>query len=139
MYREGWGVKRDYAKAIELFEQSGDDHALSNLGYMYQTGQGVKQDSEKAYFYYIQAAEKGDNNAQYNIAMVFLSGQGMERNLDLAEHYLKAATAQGNEEAAVILTELRKYTCQPSYLSMLRVRAQITPAQRVLLQAFRDL
>jgi len=40
--------------------------ALSNLGFMFDHGQGVQMDSQKALMYYSKAAKKGDVNARKN-------------------------------------------------------------------------
>ena len=40
--------------------------ALSNLGFMYEHGQGVEEDEARALSYYIRAAKKGDAYAAKN-------------------------------------------------------------------------
>ena len=44
------------------------DHvgALSNLGFMYEHGQGVEEDESRALNYYVRAAKKGDAYAIKN-------------------------------------------------------------------------
>ncbi len=60
MYLNGKGVKKDYKKALELFENSAANEyekAYSNLGYIYSYGLGVKQDKEKSQEFYKKANE----------------------------------------------------------------------------------
>ena len=66
MYKNGNGVKKDYAKAFELFSKAaagGDINALYNLGRCYENGWGVKIDLAKAQEWYRKAAEKGQKDA----------------------------------------------------------------------------
>jgi hypothetical protein len=47
LYENGWGVKRDYARARTWYEKAvaqGNAVAQTNLGMMYESGNGVKQD-----------------------------------------------------------------------------------------------
>ena len=50
-YKRGWGVKKDFATAIEWFNKAvaqGYAPAQRSLGYCYENGEGVPQDWELA-------------------------------------------------------------------------------------------
>ena len=59
----GWGVKRDYAQARELFARAGrmgSQQARYQLGYMYEKGLGGAQDRHKAIDLYQEALRETD-------------------------------------------------------------------------------
>ena len=70
----GIGCVKDEAEAIRWFELSaakgcgtamvnlGDTLAYANLGYCYETGQGVPADKDKAREYYEKGAALGEEN-----------------------------------------------------------------------------
>ena len=54
MYRNGYGIQRDYQKACKWYRaaaKEGHGHARMNLGRMYMEGKGVKADREKAEYW----------------------------------------------------------------------------------------
>src|SRR5262249_29409069 len=58
LYREGFGVTQDYAKAREWYEKAaheGDERAMTNLGVLYAHGWGVAQNYVKAREWYEKA------------------------------------------------------------------------------------
>jgi hypothetical protein len=61
-----WGNANWYLQAAA----QDDAVALSNLGFMYDHGQGVPADSQKALNYYSKAAKKGDENAKRNRELI---------------------------------------------------------------------
>ena len=64
--------ERDYDSAIEYLTkaaQSGDLEAHSQLGVMYEKGQGVENDKEKAVYHLEKAAIGGDPIARYNLGI----------------------------------------------------------------------
>jgi TIR domain/Sel1 repeat len=66
IYKNGYGVPQDYAKAREWFEKAADKGnaiAMSNLGALYENGYGVPQDFIKAREWRDKAhAAQGDGN-----------------------------------------------------------------------------
>ena len=70
LYYNGDAVEKDFTKAIELYEQSGElgfFQAQVNVAYMYETGTGTEADISKALFWYKKAADLGD---KYSIGKV---------------------------------------------------------------------
>lgn len=59
-------IKGDSATAIKIWKplaEKGDRDAQYHLGYMFQTGTGVKKDNEKAHYWYTKAAQNGHGKA----------------------------------------------------------------------------
>jgi len=54
---------------------------------MYETGQGVQQDFEKAVKYYQQAADQGQAASQFNLGTMYIKGQGVKQDFEKAEYY----------------------------------------------------
>jgi TPR repeat protein len=68
------------------------DHAgaLSNLGFMYEHGQGVEEDEGRALTYYVRAAKKGDAYAIKNRDLILAHR---------AEHELREAALEAQKAA----------------------------------------
>jgi hypothetical protein len=67
MYRNGQGVSKDYAEALEWFRKAaerGHPQAQFNLGNMYLKGQGVKPDREEARKWFTKAADRGHKGSR---------------------------------------------------------------------------
>lgn len=66
-YRDGQGVKRDYAEAAKWYRKAaeqGDAVAQRILGFMYRYGEGVEKDYVEAYAFLNLAAAKGDDDSR---------------------------------------------------------------------------
>lgn len=62
-------MKGDYAPAMQLYRplaERGNADAQNNLGFMYDTGQGVPQDNVLAHMWFNLAAANGNANAAKN-------------------------------------------------------------------------
>lgn len=93
-YRRG-----DYGTALKEFRplaQQGNAAAQSNLGVMYEKGQGVSQDYKEAARWYRDAAEQGNVTAQFNLARMYGLGQGVPQNYVYSHMWLSLAVANGN-------------------------------------------
>ena len=96
-YKDGGRrVKKDYAKAMELYQLSANQgyaSAQAQLGIEYYFGgDGVKQDYAKAAEWYEKAANNGNSFAQKELAKMYEKGLGVEKDpLKAQEWYSKAA------------------------------------------------
>jgi len=71
-YRDGdYGYQQDYTKALELFHRAADGYtiAYASIGYVYDNGDGVEVDKEKANHYYELAAMGGVAGARHNVGL----------------------------------------------------------------------
>jgi len=67
------GLPQDHTKASELWHQAaelGYAKAFLNLGYFHEMRKGVKNNKEKATYYYELAAMMGDVYARYNLGVL---------------------------------------------------------------------
>jgi len=90
---------KNYTQAVKLFQllaDQGDATAQSNLGFMYENGQGVKQDYVKAAKLYRLAADQGDALAQYNLGLMYAKGQGVRQNMSTAKELFGKACDNGS-------------------------------------------
>jgi TPR repeat protein len=109
---QGWGANfqkgldaynsGDYATALKewapLAEQ-GQAKAQSNLGLMYNIGQGVLQDYKKAVKWYILSAEQGQATAQSNLGILYENGQGVLQDYKTAVKWYTLSAEQGYASA----------------------------------------
>ena len=61
---------------LQAAAQAGDVHAQFFLANRYKAGQGVPQDINQAFTWYLQAAEKGAAPAQLNVGQMYAQGRG---------------------------------------------------------------
>ena len=77
----------------------GEAWAQSNLGQMYDRGDGVPQDSAVAMKWWTKAAEQGYAKAQYNLALMYADGEGVPKDNATAVKWYTKAAEQGYAEA----------------------------------------
>ncbi len=88
----------DFRQTLQLAEQ-GYAEAQYNLGVMYDSGRGVRQDYTEAVKWYREAAEQGDIEAQYNLGAMYYNGQGVRKDYAEAIRWFHKAAEQGNTGA----------------------------------------
>jgi hypothetical protein len=128
MYAEGDGIKRDDAKAFELFSEVADSfadileqdcnrrdapfvaNAFVALGSYLRDGipeSGIKPNFDRARQMFAYAASYfGDSDAQVELAMMFYEGEGGLRDSRQAAGWAKLAADKGNVEAQALLGHL---------------------------------
>ena len=89
------------ARAIWLpLAEAGDPRAQEYVGMLYEHGQGVAADPERALFWYRTAAESGDVTAQYNLGVALVDGRLPGGDAEEGRSWLAAAAARGDQDAA---------------------------------------
>lgn len=86
-YQTGDGVRKDYQKAIQYYQQASDlgaALATANLGYMYDFGLGVPENNEKAIELYKISANAGEPRGMLNLGGMYGGGEGIERDYVIA-------------------------------------------------------
>lgn len=76
-----------YLKAAEL----GDACAMSNVGWAYFNGKGVKKDEKKAVEYFQKSADLNDESGIFALGRAYVSGSGVPKNVDKALEIFKRA------------------------------------------------
>lgn len=108
IYRNGNGIKQNYAKAYDYFKKAANDgekDAQNYLGLMFLQGEHVKENDEKAVAYFQQAAEQELPVAQYNLGSCYYNGWGTSKDNGSAKFWMKKAAEQGHEAAIEFLNE----------------------------------
>jgi hypothetical protein len=94
-YRGGrLGLVKSDKKAAKIWKRAvelGDVEAMRDLGFMYETGSGVKLDKKKAERLFRMAADRGDAVALNNLGSLLYS----EKNYEEAFRYHALAADQG--------------------------------------------
>jgi TPR repeat protein len=103
-YRNGWGVTRDYQKAVHFLESAaaeGDRNAMDNLGAIYDSGegaeQGVARDFPKARDWYQKGADAGWVSAMVNLARLYNHARGVTSDAAKAREWYEKAAGQPAE------------------------------------------
>ncbi len=79
----------------------GDAQAQSNIGYLYDHGEGVVQDDRQAIFWYRKAAVQDFALAERNLGVMYALGRGVEADEQEAIRWFERAAAQGQARASV--------------------------------------
>ena len=77
MYLGGWGMRRDPAKAFQLWKKLadlGNDEAQDMVGYFYLDGVGTDRNPGRAEHSFIQSANQGNKNAMSELALYYSLG-----------------------------------------------------------------
>lgn len=97
-YKDIQDEKNMFYWTKELASQ-GEVNAITNLGIMYYTGTGVRQDYHQAFKYYVISANQGEAKAQNNLGVMYSKGQGVKQDYQKAfEWHMKSAN-QGHPKA----------------------------------------
>lgn len=86
--------------------KEGDIDAQYNLGFMYETGWGVRIDEKAAVKWYQEAADAKHDMAQLRLGMMYYVGKGVPRDQNRGIELLRKAAENGNRVAEVLVQEL---------------------------------
>lgn len=90
----------EQAKEIERQAFAGVPEAQHDLAAIYTAGQGgVKQNYERAAYWFRKAADQGIANASYNLGVLHHQGLGTKPDINQAISWYKKAATQGHPEA----------------------------------------
>ena len=107
-YYWGRGVKKNYQKALTLYERAallGDSEASYIAGGMYYKGMGTVKDPYKAFKYLDYAAKKGKSTPESNRALAefYILGEVVPQNFQKAVKWYEDAADEGDSQAQVEL------------------------------------
>lgn len=88
-----------YFNSMLNLANKGSASAQYNLGVMYENGSHVEQNYEKAYYWYLKAAELGDVKAQFSVGLSFEYGDGVEQDDNQAVNWYEIAGSNGCADA----------------------------------------
>lgn len=93
-------------KAIKDFDSA---DAKTYLAYAYSKGFGVKQNDEKAFFWYREAADVDVAVAQFNLGVMIANGRGEERNMIKAAYWVEQAAYNNLNDAIIAYALMYQY------------------------------
>ena len=94
--------------ALPLAE-GGDARAQFLVGWMYESGFGVRQSSAQAAVWYQKAAEQGNDLAQSDLGLMYSTGDGVPQNYAVAMKWTLMAAKQGNVAAQSAMSTFYKH------------------------------
>ena len=86
-----------YGDAVSIWKRAsreGDSVSQFNLGRLYESGIGIKQNYEAAVIYYLSAAKKSHPYAQGSVAVLYAYGRGVPQ--DYVQSYVWSTLAAAN-------------------------------------------
>jgi len=123
IYNDGIGTKKNPSEAVRWLQKAiekkkpGKNYNLESnelaaayccLGQDFQTGEGVKQDSDKAFNFYSKAAELGDAKAQVLVGSFYSLGVSVKEDQKEAIKWFEKAAKQGDVTGLCALGECYK-------------------------------
>ncbi|MBQ6971276.1 MAG: SEL1-like repeat protein [Synergistaceae bacterium] len=99
----------DFGKAVKWYRlaaEQGHPLAQCNLGAMYHSGRGVRQDYSEAVKWYRLASEQGHTGAQCRLGAMYHSGEGVRRDYAEAVKWYRMAAKLGDMSARRRLARL---------------------------------
>lgn len=114
-------------EAVRLYEaisvEKKDGASYVDLAQTYRS----EGNEEKAFEYYMKAAEMGYTDAFYNVANAYLNGEGVERDFDKAFEWYQKASNSGDTYAKLKLAECYKRGagCQRDYAAAMALYQQV--------------
>jgi TPR repeat protein len=103
---------QNFPEAVELFLQAANkanSEAMFYLGYLYDQGQGVAQDYERARDWYQKAVAAGNVEAMNNLGALYADGHGVAKDYQQARLWYEKAAAAGIPMAMNNLGELYEH------------------------------
>lgn len=96
MYLNGYGVKQDVQQGISWIGNSASPEDMVFIAKLYESGDKVEKDFEKAASWYLSAAKQGDVEGMVKTAEFYDLGKGWAKDkMEAFDWYLKAAN-RGN-------------------------------------------
>jgi TPR repeat protein len=91
----------NFQAAVQDFEKAaalGSVFATTNLGWLYESGQGVAKDYREARRWYEKGAQSGDAGAMTSLGLLYWRGQGVPRDYAEARRWYEQAAEKGNAD-----------------------------------------
>ena len=106
------------SKAVSYYNKAankGNARAQFLLGYMYENGDGVVKDINRAMLWYKSAAEAGNRGAQHNLGCFYYFGNVVSQDYKIAYEYFYEAAMQGKADSMKnigVMYEIGQYVKQ---------------------------
>lgn len=103
------GDTKGAAESFAKCANRGDPYCQTQLGWQYETGQGVTEDWPHASRLYAAAAVGGNARAQNNLGNLYVQGKGVPRNYQEAVRWFAASASQGNADGFYSLARMYEF------------------------------
>ncbi len=98
-YARGFGIDKDYKKAVELWEKSSSQKNAKSknaLALAYLKGLGVPKNPQKAFSLLYENSLADDIDSLVDLGVLYSRGRGVQRDYAKAFQFYSKAAAQGN-------------------------------------------
>ena len=102
----GATITPDSLQHLRQLADQGNARAQCNLGWCYETGNGVTKDYSQAVYWYRKSADQGEATAQRNLGLCYEDGKGVTKDRAQAISWYRKAANQGNNKAKNDLNRL---------------------------------
>ncbi len=79
--------------------KAGNAKAQNNLGLIFQKGEIISKDSERAFKWFKKSAEQGNSKAQNHLGWLYEHGEGTSKDYQEALKWYTKSAEQGNSNA----------------------------------------
>lgn len=100
------GYNQADIKRARALASKGDTNAQLQVGNMYDSGQGVKQDRAEAVKWYRLVADKGNVSAQHRLGEMHRDGLGVAVDFVASRKWFEQASSQGNTDSQVSIAAM---------------------------------
>ena len=102
---------RKARRALEYASDEGSGEAASLMGKMYDEGLTGKVNPQKAFRYYLLAAERGDSGAMLMTGMFYAQGSSTQKDLSAAEMWIRKGRDVGDPDGDMTLRGFLSVAC----------------------------
>lgn len=113
----------DAAALLTRTAEAGEMKSQHFLALMYENGNGVERDLERAAYWYEKTAAQGDREAQLTFAMLCALGKGVDADIARACHWAVRSLHQGNAKALQTLQLIRPKAAEAAAAALDAFRA----------------
>lgn len=98
-------LKGTNVRRMDVFEaaQAGIADAQYQVAIRYYNGEGVEKSFEKAFEWFLKAAEQNHGDAQFNVGRLYLLGNGVEADVEEGVRWFEKAAENNNGSAEYML------------------------------------
>lgn len=101
-YQDDYVWQEKFKQALPKAE-AGNSEAQYDVGNMYEKGNGVAKNTEKAFEWYLKAAKQNHDKAAFEVGFAYLRGVGVSKNYDKALKWLNTSAEFNNVRAYYFL------------------------------------
>ena len=98
----------------------GDIESVFNLGYLYESGMGVRIDETRALRWYEEAAGQLHADAQLRLGLMLIAGAGIKDDVNSGRQWILKAASNGNKVAKMLKSVFLKNYKSPDIVKLVK-------------------